>query len=101
MRDISREELIDELLRLKPELEREGVTHMALFGSRARRDNRPDSDIDLVVDVDGNRRISLLDVVGYGHIVEDNIGLPTHITTRGSLDGKFKQRVEMDEVVVF
>lgn len=101
MRDIGREELIAELLRLKPELEKEGVTHLALFGSRARRDNRPDSDIDLIVDLDQTRKLSLLDVVGYHHIVEDQLGLPVHITTRGSLDGRFKERVERDEVPVF
>ncbi len=101
MRDIAREELIAELLRLRPELQKEGVTHMALFGSRARRDNRPDSDVDLVVDLDASRRLSLLDVVGFHHLVEDRIGLPAHITTRGSLEGKFKQRVERDQVTVF
>jgi predicted nucleotidyltransferase len=101
MRDIAREELIAELQRLRPELQKEGVTHMALFGSRARRDNRPDSDVDLVVDLDESRRLSLLDIVGFHHIVEDGIGLPAHITTRGSLAGKFKQRVERDQVPVF
>jgi hypothetical protein len=29
-----------------------GVTHAALFGSRARGDNRPDSDIDILIDFD-------------------------------------------------
>jgi hypothetical protein len=101
MRDLGREELIEKLLRLRPELEKAGVTRLSLFGSRARRDNRPDSDIDLVVDLDDSRRLSLLDVIGYGHVVEDSIGFPTHVTTRGSLDGQFKERVERDEVVVF
>lgn len=101
MRDIAREELIAELLRLKPELEKGGVRHMALFGSRARRDNRPDSDIDLIVDLDDSRGLSLLDIVGFHDLVEDRIGLPAHITTRGSLEGRFRQRVERDQVTVF
>ncbi len=29
-----------------------GVVHAALFGSRARGDNRPDSDIDIMIDFD-------------------------------------------------
>jgi predicted nucleotidyltransferase len=45
-RDISREVLIAELRALRPAFEREGVAHMALFGSRARGDNRPDSDVE-------------------------------------------------------
>ena len=101
MRDLDREELIDELRRLKPALEKGGVTRLSLFGSRARQDNRSDSDIDLVVDLDNNRRQSLIDVIGYAHVVEDKVGLRAHITTRGSLEGRFKERVERDEVVVF
>lgn len=57
MRDLAREDLLAELLALKPEFERQGVTGMALFGSRARRDNRPDSDVDLIVDLDETRSI--------------------------------------------
>ncbi len=37
--------------RAAPCFESEGVTHMALFGSRARGDNRPDSDVDLLIDI--------------------------------------------------
>jgi predicted nucleotidyltransferase len=29
-----------------------GVSHVALFGSRARGDNRPDNDIDIMIEVD-------------------------------------------------
>lgn len=101
MRDIPREELIAELQRLRPQFEREGVTHMSLFGSRARRDNRPDSDVDLVVDLDESRRLSLLDLVGYHHIVTDSIGLEANILTRRSLEPKFLQTITPDEVVVF
>src|SRR6202030_4828785 len=32
-------------------LKARGVTHAALFGSRARGDNRPDSDIDIMIEI--------------------------------------------------
>jgi uncharacterized protein len=32
-------------------LKARGVSHAALFGSRARGDNRPDSDIDILIDL--------------------------------------------------
>lgn len=101
MRDIGREELIAELLRLRPELEKEGVTRLTLFGSRARRDNRPDSDIDLVVDLDESRRLSLLDVIKVMHVIEDEVGIETNLITRGSLSGRFADSVTRDEVDVF
>jgi predicted nucleotidyltransferase len=37
---------------------------LSLFGSTARGDRRPDSDIDLVAAFDTTRRMSLLDVAG-------------------------------------
>ena len=101
MRNLDREELIAELKRLRPEFERQGVTHMALFGSRARRDNRPDSDVDLLVDLDDSRQLSLLDLVGYHHIVQDNIGLEVNVLTRRSLEPAFLQAITDDEVTVF
>jgi uncharacterized protein len=72
--DVDRDTLLVELLGLRPDLERAGVTHVALFGSRARRDNRPDSDIDLLIDVDDRHKFSLLDMVGVASRVEDSCG---------------------------
>ena len=36
----------------EPELRRRGVCHLAVFGSVARGDDRPDSDIDLAVEIE-------------------------------------------------
>jgi predicted nucleotidyltransferase len=85
MSDIARDTLLSELLALRPVLERKGITHVALFGSRARRDNRADSDIDLLVDIDDARAFSLLDLVGIAHDVEDRIGLPANLFARRTL----------------
>lgn len=101
MRDLNREDLIAELQRLRPEFEREGVTHMALFGSRARRDNRPDSDVDLLIDVGNDSRFSLLDLAGVYGIIEEALGLESSLIMRRSIDDDFRQRVAVDEVGVF
>lgn len=101
MRDLAREQLLKELLELKPQFERDGVTHLALFGSRARGDNRADSDIDLMVDLDPGRSLSLLDIVGIGHIVEDRLGLTAQIVLRRSAPAKFLANASTDQIVVF
>ncbi|RYE83179.1 MAG: nucleotidyltransferase domain-containing protein, partial [Hyphomicrobiales bacterium] len=77
MRDLSREQLLAELRALKPEFERRGVTRMALFGSRARGDNRPDSDVDLIVDIPP--AMSLVGLAGIWAIIEDRLGLESSI----------------------
>jgi len=102
MRDLSRDQLIAELRQLRPQFEREGVVGMVLFGSRARGDNRPDSDVDIVVDIEEGRRFGL-EAVGVYHIIEDNLGLATSVVPRSGLadDPEFGRRVANDEIVVF
>ena len=52
MRINTRETLLKELRRLKPEFERRyGVTRIGIFGSFARNEIREDNDIDIVVEM--------------------------------------------------
>lgn len=101
MPNLARDALLEELQALRPSLERRGVLHVALFGSRARRDNRPDSDVDLIVDIDDSRPFSLLDLVGVTHEVEDRIGLPANLFVRRSLDPGFAAEAAREQVPVF
>jgi predicted nucleotidyltransferase len=45
-------------------LRERGVTHAALFGSRARGDNRPNSDTDIIIDLDPEMEMSVYDYEG-------------------------------------
>ena len=101
MRNIGREELLATLASLRPVFEQGGVKHLVLFGSRARADNRPDSDIDLMIEVDDNKKFSLLDLVGVGHIIEDNFGLEASVVMRRSISPRFAQETQKDLIEVF
>lgn len=102
MRDLSRDQLLAELRALRPQFEREGVAHMAIFGSRARGDNRRDSDVDLIVDVQAGHKFGL-EAVRVFNLIEGHLGLPSSIVTRDglSLDPSFGRRVARDEVAIF
>jgi predicted nucleotidyltransferase len=100
-RDLSRDQLVAELRALRPDFERKGVTSMVLFGSRARCDNRPDSDIDLAIEVDPARKFSLLDLIGIEHAIEDHIRLSANVLMRRSLTSDFLDEVRREGMDVF
>ena len=101
MRVLSRDRLLGELAAMRPEFERDGVSHVALFGSRARQDNRTDSDIDLMLDLVPDDHLSLLDIIGIGHRVEDRFGVPAQLVLRRSASPEFLSRIKADQVVIF
>jgi predicted nucleotidyltransferase len=98
---MNQSELIRKLKGLRPALEAEGVTHVALFGSRARGDQKPSSDVDLILDVDPDSGFSLLDLVGIEHLVSDRTGLSANAFMRRGLDAQFRSSIQADMIQVF
>ncbi len=99
--DLSRDQLIQSLLALQPRLQAEGVTRLALFGSRARGDHHRTSDIDVAIDVEPGRKFSLIDLVGVAQEIESETGLPANIFMRRSLDEGFRRTLERDAIEIF
>ncbi len=60
-----------------------GVRSLSLFGSAARDDARPDSDLDFLVELVAGR--SLVDLVGVKHDLESLFGRQVDVFTRRSL----------------
>ena len=67
----------------------EGVTKLAIFGSRVRGDNRADSDLDVLVEVAPDASFSILNLIGVQHIIEDATGLQAQATMRRSIPPRF------------
>jgi uncharacterized protein len=98
---MSREQLISQLREVQSSLQSRGVSHLAMFGSRARNDFRPDSDLDLLLDVNSDQPFSLLDLVAVERLVSDKIKLSANAFMRRSLDQEFKKSIAADVVEVF
>ena len=68
---MNREEIIARLRENEATLRKRGVAHAALFGSRARGDQTPDSDTDIMIEFDPTARITVFDYAGLkGYIAE-------------------------------
>lgn len=98
---MEREAIVTALKNLRPRLNAEGVTHIALFGSRARGDHGAQSDIDLLLDVDPASRFSILNLVGVESIVAEAMGIPANAFMRRSLDENFRDSIKADLIEVF
>lgn len=98
---MDRDTLVERIRRLRPMLVESGVTHVAMFGSRARGDHRDDSDLDLLIEVEAGRKFSLLDLIGVQHTIGDDLGLPVSATMRRSLEPKFDQAIQPDVVDIY
>jgi predicted nucleotidyltransferase len=57
------QEIIARLRKNESALRDRGVRHAALFGSSARGDQRPDSDVDIMIEIDPAARIGIYEYV--------------------------------------
>jgi uncharacterized protein len=95
------ESLVNSLKAIRPALEAEGVRHIGFFGSRARGDFRPDSDLDILLEVDAQSKFSILGLIRVERLASEAIGVPANAFMRRSLDGEFMATIEPDLVEVF
>jgi predicted nucleotidyltransferase len=97
---MDRNHVIKTLRAHEADLHRAGVARLYLFGSVARQEARPNSDVDLFFDTD-NPRFSLIELVDVQEQVSDILGTETDVMTRASLHPMLRQRIEAEAVRVF
>lgn len=99
--EIDLKEILARLRAVAPALRNEGVSRLWLFGSRARGDARPDSDLDLLIEVDPAFRFGWKNLSEVRLACHDATGLPIQIAMRGELKPRFAERIADDLVEVF
>ncbi len=78
-----------------------GVSHAALFGSRARGDNRPDSDIDIMVEFDPAASVTLFGYVGLKAYIAELFDGPVDVVNRDGLKPYIRPAALADTVYAF
>jgi hypothetical protein len=78
-----------------------GATSLYLFGSAVRDAAKADSDLDLFIDYDPEKKFSLVDLVGIKLLLEDRLGMEVDVTTRDSLHPMLRGDIEQSAVRVF
>jgi predicted nucleotidyltransferase len=98
-----RDEVIAKLKQTEPALKEFGVAALYLFGSHARDEAGPDSDIDVFVDVAPNAAFGLSPYIGAFRVLEDAFEHKAEIgySTRDALSPYIRADVERDALRIF
>jgi excisionase family DNA binding protein len=78
-----------------------GVSHVAVFGSTARGEARPDSDVDLLLELDSKRRLDIFDFVGIQDELHDILPFPVDCVLRKGLKRHVAPNALRDAIRVF
>jgi predicted nucleotidyltransferase len=98
---MQRDAVIAKLKAHEATLRARGVASLSLFGSLARGDERPDSDVDVLIDLAPDADFSLLDHADVQVFLCDLLGRETDVVVRDGLRPRVRARIEPDELRVF
>lgn len=98
---MDRAQVLATLRKHEAELRASGILSLSLFGSTARGQAGPDSDVDLLATFDSSRRISILDVAGMQIGLSEMLGCNVDLIEEGKLKPRVQARVLAETVRAF
>lgn len=98
---MTRDEAVRTLKEHEGEIRARGVTRLALFGSLARGEAGPDSDVDVVVDIEDGRKFSIIDHGSLRVLLCDLFGRETDGGVRSRLRPGFREGIANESLTVF
>lgn len=98
---LARDAVVERLKAHEQDFRAEGAISLHLFGSAARDEAGPESDIDVFVDYEPASNFSLMELVGMKNLLEQDLGVQVHIATRDSLKPAFRARIEREAIRIF
>lgn len=83
------------------ELKAAGIVGLSLFGSVARGEQRPDSDVDLMAEFEASRQFSILEMVHLENRLADILGASVDLAPARSMREPVRERAMREAVVAF
>jgi len=80
--------------------DRYGVKELGIFGSYVRGEQRPDSDLDLLLELERPARISLVDLVELELHLSDLLGVKVDLVLKKNLRPRIGERIQAEVVPV-
>ena len=96
-----RSEVIDRLKQAEPAIRELGASALYLFGSYARDEAGPDSDVDVFIDKDPARSFGLREFMGIYLKLQEVVGARVGYTTREGIVDFYRPEIEREAVRVF
>ncbi len=98
---MNREEIIVRLQENEAGLRQLGVAHAALFGSRARGDDRPESDTDILIDIDPAAPVGVWEYAGIKAYIASVLGGSVDVVEREGLKPYVKPAATAEAIYAF
>ena len=98
---MDRDQVLATLRAHEAELKRRGVRHAALFGSVARGEAGPESDIDVLIDLDPRAPVGVWEYVGIAQYLGDLFPVRVDVANRRALKGIARPSIESDALFAF
>jgi predicted nucleotidyltransferase len=98
---MKRDEIIEKLKECEADLRAQGVSHAALFGSVARGDDGPDSDIDIMIELDPAARVTMFDYVEIKEYIEGMFSERVDVVNRDGLKPRVRPKATADAIYAF